>query len=83
MSEGNTKRGQHQERQHQRATPKGNTKGQHQRATPKGNTKRRGAVRVAVFVALPLLAALLVVPAKAMLQAPAAAADSCGACQPR
>jgi hypothetical protein len=38
---------------------------------------------VAVFVALPLLAALLVVPAKAMLQAPAAAADSCGACQPR
>ncbi len=59
MSEGNTKRG------------------QHQRATPKGNTKRSGAVRVAVFVALPLLVALLVVPAKAMLQAPAAADPSC------
>src|SRR6266704_5356216 len=55
----------------------GNTRGQHQRATPKGNTKRSGAVRVAVFVALPLLVALLVVPAKAMLQAPAAADPSC------
>ncbi len=55
----------------------GNTRGQHQRATPKGNTKRSGAVRVAVFVALPLLVALLVVPAKAMLQAPAVADPSC------
>ena len=49
MSEGNTKRG------------------QHQRATPKGNTKRSGAVRVAVFVALPLLVALLVLDRKSVV----------------